>query len=305
MSHMQAQAIFDTMLEYTIMGETFLIPEEYRDDIPDDAEIGEIFSDGWFSRLSAPGYTDCTEWQGPYKTEDGALWELYQMYGDDSETFFSFLGEGKKIIWGSLSLTGSRNELYGKVVGEFWNKKPEEIHLATLGDIDLDQDTGEIHEYYPNDDPDLAEAYQFEIITGDELIQLTQRVKNAERDSEFYRIVTVFIGWSDQTWGHVDETVPVETKDYLGKAVQNVVERGDRLLCEDDRLELSLGLDLPDPLFYGVLKVTDPLPYDDATPKFGDMTGIIGDTGDPRSLTHTWLDLFNTTILERSSLSLS
>lgn len=31
---------------------------------------------GWWSRLSAPGYLDCTDWQGPYKTEREALDDL-------------------------------------------------------------------------------------------------------------------------------------------------------------------------------------------------------------------------------------
>jgi len=31
---------------------------------------------GWFVRLSAQGYTDCTDWQGPYDEEREALNEL-------------------------------------------------------------------------------------------------------------------------------------------------------------------------------------------------------------------------------------
>ena len=31
---------------------------------------------GWWSRLSAPGYLDCTDWQGPYATETEALEDL-------------------------------------------------------------------------------------------------------------------------------------------------------------------------------------------------------------------------------------
>lgn len=43
---------------------------------------------GWFARLSAPGYMDATDWQGPYKTEKAALdavKDLYEVddYGDD------------------------------------------------------------------------------------------------------------------------------------------------------------------------------------------------------------------------------
>lgn len=36
----------------------------------------------WYSRLSAPGYLDCTDWQGPYETEDEALEALYETYAD-------------------------------------------------------------------------------------------------------------------------------------------------------------------------------------------------------------------------------
>jgi hypothetical protein len=35
---------------------------------------------GWWSRLSAPGYLDCTDWQGPYKTEDEALADLAETH---------------------------------------------------------------------------------------------------------------------------------------------------------------------------------------------------------------------------------
>lgn len=38
---------------------------------------------GWFSRLSAPGYMDCTDWSGPYPTRDAAKAALIEMYGDD------------------------------------------------------------------------------------------------------------------------------------------------------------------------------------------------------------------------------
>lgn len=38
---------------------------------------------GWYGRLSAPGYLDCTDWSGPHETEDAALLDLFAMYGDD------------------------------------------------------------------------------------------------------------------------------------------------------------------------------------------------------------------------------
>ena len=41
---------------------------------------------GWFARYSAPGYLDCTDWMGPYETEDEAIAECKELYGDESET---------------------------------------------------------------------------------------------------------------------------------------------------------------------------------------------------------------------------
>jgi len=43
---------------------------------------------GWCSRLSAPEYMDCTEWQGPYKNRNEALAAVMEEYqvdenGDD------------------------------------------------------------------------------------------------------------------------------------------------------------------------------------------------------------------------------
>lgn len=37
---------------------------------------------GWGARLSAPGYMDCTDWIGPFSTEQEAVEELYEMYGE-------------------------------------------------------------------------------------------------------------------------------------------------------------------------------------------------------------------------------
>ena len=40
---------------------------------------------GWYHRLSAPGYLDCTDWTGPFTTEEEANSDLCDMYGDDIE----------------------------------------------------------------------------------------------------------------------------------------------------------------------------------------------------------------------------
>jgi hypothetical protein len=48
------------------------------------SEDGDVVSiertSGWWSRLSAPGYLDCTDWQGPYKTEREALIDLAETH---------------------------------------------------------------------------------------------------------------------------------------------------------------------------------------------------------------------------------
>ncbi len=43
---------------------------------------------GWFARLSASGYMDATDWQGPYKTEKAALDAVKDHYEVDDEGDF-------------------------------------------------------------------------------------------------------------------------------------------------------------------------------------------------------------------------
>ena len=52
-------------------------------------EFGDILDDdddsdqsGYYARLSAPGYLDCTDWLGPFGTSDEAYEELAETYGD-------------------------------------------------------------------------------------------------------------------------------------------------------------------------------------------------------------------------------
>lgn len=40
---------------------------------------------GYFTRLSASGYLDCTDWNGPYETLYEAIWDLFNNYHDESE----------------------------------------------------------------------------------------------------------------------------------------------------------------------------------------------------------------------------
>lgn len=52
-------------------------------------EGSEVYSiekkKGWFGRLSAPGYMDATEWQGPYRTERQALDAVKDFHEVDDE----------------------------------------------------------------------------------------------------------------------------------------------------------------------------------------------------------------------------
>ena len=48
-----------------------------------DPVCGECFVDGWYGRLSAPGYLDATDWNGPFATSDAALAGVCEMYDCD------------------------------------------------------------------------------------------------------------------------------------------------------------------------------------------------------------------------------
>jgi hypothetical protein len=69
-----------------------LIPEvhdEHRGCVADGAKAYGIDEDdvetvfGWFVRLSASGYMDCTDWTGPFDTEEAAIAELREMYPEE------------------------------------------------------------------------------------------------------------------------------------------------------------------------------------------------------------------------------
>ena len=42
-------------------------------------------SRGWYWRLSASGYLDCTDWSGPFSTEFSAVLDCIDTCGDDVE----------------------------------------------------------------------------------------------------------------------------------------------------------------------------------------------------------------------------
>jgi len=264
MSHMEAQADLGNWIEFEDPLEGRRVVEaEWEDD--QDIVTGPVtdkWVNVWFSRLSAPGYLDCTAWEGPYHTEEGALYGLYESLGsDDSETYFSFIGDDKWIIQGSLRVTGRENHLYGRPLGE---KPPVEIWLAQLGDIDLDEETGETFPYDPNEDHDLPEAYEFRLIDpkskrdirtkrwgylSEAAAELLDRLECAKRDSEWFVSVEVFIGWTDYTWTTRYSEQPAEISDN---------ERTDRAIAEilhalePDPNAPTLPMDLPTVAFTGI-----------------------------------------------------
>jgi hypothetical protein len=66
------------------MNDDFMTPEfVYYESAPDDGDDDAI--SGWWCRLSAPGYLDCTDWHGPFDTEDDAIEYLIDTYFDDWE----------------------------------------------------------------------------------------------------------------------------------------------------------------------------------------------------------------------------
>lgn len=55
------------------------------------AEVKE----GYFSRLSASGFMDCTDWNGPYETLYECIWDLFMNYFDEEfyNDWLDFLDE--------------------------------------------------------------------------------------------------------------------------------------------------------------------------------------------------------------------
>lgn len=57
---------------------------------------GEPAEAGWYARLSASGYLDCTDWQGPYSTAFRAIRDLCRTYDIDLNGHDRFdPGEGR------------------------------------------------------------------------------------------------------------------------------------------------------------------------------------------------------------------
>lgn len=57
----------------------------FRDYVEGGCVDSALLCNGFIGRMSAPGYMDCTDW-GAYETEQEAIDDLKEMYGDDEET---------------------------------------------------------------------------------------------------------------------------------------------------------------------------------------------------------------------------
>jgi len=73
---------------YTVSGEVLIAPFGVLPaEVVEESEIESIRSAlGWFCRLSAPGYMDCTDWSGPYETENEAREAIVEMYDVDPDS---------------------------------------------------------------------------------------------------------------------------------------------------------------------------------------------------------------------------
>lgn len=65
-------------------GESIVVPVEYKDDVLWDDEPS--IEDGWFCRLSAPGFLDCTDWTGSFRGKQDAMDYIEETFEVDPET---------------------------------------------------------------------------------------------------------------------------------------------------------------------------------------------------------------------------
>lgn len=67
-------------------GESRLVPAEYAGDIDSDETVTERYDGKWFCHLTAPGYVDQTDWDGPFDTEEEARDHIRDTYDVDPDT---------------------------------------------------------------------------------------------------------------------------------------------------------------------------------------------------------------------------
>jgi hypothetical protein len=95
--HMVMYHVETTMgVEYvpeSVCGDIMNEPDAGRASLAEFCE-GDVYRDafffverkeGWYGRLSASGYLDCTEWDGPHATAQDAIDAVCEMYECDEE----------------------------------------------------------------------------------------------------------------------------------------------------------------------------------------------------------------------------
>ena len=65
-------------------GESYICPQGFED--LKDGDTLETIEGKWFCRLSAPGYLDCTDWDGPFDTLAEARQALADQWNCDPDT---------------------------------------------------------------------------------------------------------------------------------------------------------------------------------------------------------------------------
>ena len=88
MAFMKVETAYGEWFVYESRHEGIMtIPHECIEDIPEEDVVEVVCQrcSGWCSRLSAPGYLDCTEWMGPYEEERQAIEDCCELYSVDED----------------------------------------------------------------------------------------------------------------------------------------------------------------------------------------------------------------------------
>ena len=85
--HIGTMTPLECMDAWEELEQGFMTPEvEFFSVSPDSEYLEKMGEDtnlpGFYSRLSASGYLDCTDWHGPFPTEEEAMAELISVYTD-------------------------------------------------------------------------------------------------------------------------------------------------------------------------------------------------------------------------------
>lgn len=60
--------------------------EEFADHVQGEIELIEMTEEGWFCHMSAPGYLDQTEWEGPFATRAEARCHIVENFDVDPDS---------------------------------------------------------------------------------------------------------------------------------------------------------------------------------------------------------------------------